>query len=183
MVPNLPLSRIQPKDPGWTGASSAVWGRASGQMGNAKALRQKKLSELKHSLGRRAQRGDPCQSGYGVENVFAMLWEAIRGFPAEGCGIRLALTVWKLNCEEGIVVERAKADRAEGTLLVAWAMGESRGDRVGKETAACSSILAGKSHGQRGMVGDSPRAHRRVGHDLATKQQRGDRDGQTGDWI
>ena len=38
-----------------------------------KALRQEKLSELNHSFGRRAQRGGPCQSGYGVESVFAML--------------------------------------------------------------------------------------------------------------
>ena len=39
-----------------------------------KALRQEKLSELNHSFGSGLnQRGGPCQSGYGVESVFAML--------------------------------------------------------------------------------------------------------------
>lgn len=30
------------------------------------------------------------------------------GFQAGGCGIRLAFTVWKLSCEEGIVVEQGQ---------------------------------------------------------------------------
>ena len=37
--------------------------------------------------------------------------------------------------------------------------------------ATHSSILAWKSHGQRSLVGNSPWGHKRVGHDLATKQQ------------
>ena len=37
--------------------------------------------------------------------------------------------------------------------------------------ATCSSILAGKSHGQRSLVGYSPCGRIRVRHDLATKQQ------------
>ena len=32
-------------------------------------------------------------------------------------------------------------------------------------------FLPGKSHGQRSLVGYSPQGHKRVGHDLATKQQ------------
>ena len=37
--------------------------------------------------------------------------------------------------------------------------------------ATHSSILAGKSHGQRSLAGYSPWGCKRVGHDLATKQQ------------
>ena len=37
--------------------------------------------------------------------------------------------------------------------------------------AAHFSMLAGKSHGQRSRVGYSPWGHKRVGYDLATKQQ------------
>ena len=37
--------------------------------------------------------------------------------------------------------------------------------------ATHSSILPGKSHGQRRLAGYSPWYHRRVGHSLATKQQ------------
>ena len=40
-----------------------------------------------------------------------------------------------------------------------------------KEMATHSSILAGNSHGQRNLVGYSPRGHRRVGYDLMTKEQ------------
>jgi len=32
-------------------------------------------------------------------------------------------------------------------------------------------FLPGKSHGQRTLVGYNPWGHKRVGHDLATKQQ------------
>ena len=37
--------------------------------------------------------------------------------------------------------------------------------------ATHSSILAWKTHGQRSLLGYSPWGHKRVGHDLATKQQ------------
>ena len=43
-------------------------------------------------------------------------------------------------------------------------------DPMEKEMATHSSILPGESHGQRSLVGYSPRGCR-VGHDLATKQQ------------
>ena len=33
-------------------------------------------------------------------------------------------------------------------------------------------LLSGESHGQRSLAGYSPWGHKRVGHDLATKQQR-----------
>ena len=46
-----------------------------------------------------------------------------------------------------------------------------REDPLKKEMATHSSILAGKSHGQRSLVGYSPWGHRRAGHDLASKQQ------------
>ena len=32
-------------------------------------------------------------------------------------------------------------------------------------------FLPGKAHGQRSLVGSSPWGHKRVGHDLATKQE------------
>ena len=38
-----------------------------------------------------------------------------------------------------------------------------------KEMATYSSILAGKSHGQRSLVGYSPWGHKRVRHDFATE--------------
>ena len=44
-------------------------------------------------------------------------------------------------------------------------------DPLEKELATHSSILAGKSHGQRSLVGYSPWGHRRVGHGLPSKQQ------------
>ena len=40
-----------------------------------------------------------------------------------------------------------------------------------KEMATHSSILAGKSHGQRSLVRYSPWGHRRAGHNLPSKQQ------------
>ena len=43
-------------------------------------------------------------------------------------------------------------------------------DPLEEEMATHSSILPGESHGQRSLVGYSPRGCR-VGHDLATKQQ------------
>ena len=44
-------------------------------------------------------------------------------------------------------------------------------DTLEEEMATHSSILAWKSHGQRSLVGYSPWGHKRVGHDLAMKQQ------------
>ena len=43
-------------------------------------------------------------------------------------------------------------------------------DPLKKEMATHSSTLAGKSHGQRSLVGYSPWGRKRVGHNLATKQ-------------
>ena len=45
-----------------------------------------------------------------------------------------------------------------------------REDPLEKEMATQSSILHGKSCGQRSLVGYSPWGHKRVGHDLVTKQ-------------
>ena len=42
-------------------------------------------------------------------------------------------------------------------------------DPLVEEMATHSSILAGKFHAQRSLVGYSPWGHERVGHDLATK--------------
>ena len=44
-------------------------------------------------------------------------------------------------------------------------------DTLEKEMATHSSILAGKSHGQRNLVSYDPWVCKRIGHDLATKQQ------------
>ena len=44
-------------------------------------------------------------------------------------------------------------------------------DALEEEMAAHSSILAGKFHGQRSLVGDSPWGCKRVEHDSVTKQQ------------
>ena len=44
-------------------------------------------------------------------------------------------------------------------------------DPLEKGMATHSSILAGKSHPQRSLAGYSPWIHKRVGHNLATKQQ------------
>ena len=44
------------------------------------------------------------------------------------------------------------------------------GDPLEKEVAAHSSILAAKSHGQRGLVGYSPWGQKRVSYDLVIKQ-------------
>ena len=43
-------------------------------------------------------------------------------------------------------------------------------DPLEEETATHSSILAGKSHGQRNLAGYSQWECKRVGHDLVTKQ-------------
>ena len=44
-------------------------------------------------------------------------------------------------------------------------------DPLGQEMATHSEFLPGKSHGQRSLEGYSPWGHKRVGHDLVTKQQ------------
>ena len=44
-------------------------------------------------------------------------------------------------------------------------------DPLEKEMTTHSSILPGKSHGQRSLVGYSPWDHERVRYDLATEQQ------------
>ena len=45
------------------------------------------------------------------------------------------------------------------------------GRSPGEEMATHSSILPGKFHGQRSLVGYLPWAHRELRHNLATKQQ------------
>ena len=44
-------------------------------------------------------------------------------------------------------------------------------DPLEKKLATHSSILPGKSHGQKILEGYSPGDHKKVGHDLVTKQQ------------
>ena len=44
-----------------------------------------------------------------------------------------------------------------------------REDSVKKEVATHSSVLLGKSHGQRSLAGYIPWGHKRVGHYLVTK--------------
>ena len=46
-----------------------------------------------------------------------------------------------------------------------------REDPLEKEMATHSNIFAGKSHGQRSLVGYSPWGCKRVRHDLVTKQR------------
>ena len=46
-----------------------------------------------------------------------------------------------------------------------------REDPLEKEMAAHSSILAWEIHGQRSLEGSSPWGHKRVRHNLATKEQ------------
>ena len=51
-----------------------------------------------------------------------------------------------------------------------WVQPLSQEDPLEEEMATHSSILAWKIHGQRSLVGYSPRGLRAAGHDLATKQ-------------
>ena len=53
-----------------------------------------------------------------------------------------------------------------------WAHSLGPEDSLEKEMATHSNILAGKSNGHRSLAGYSPRGHKRVRHDLVTKQQR-----------
>ena len=48
-----------------------------------------------------------------------------------------------------------------------WVQSLGQEDPLEKEMATLSSILAGKFHGQRSLVGYSAWGHKRVGHDLA----------------
>ena len=50
-------------------------------------------------------------------------------------------------------------------------MHSSQENPLEKEMATHPSILAGKFHGQRSLVGYSPWCHKTVRHNLATKQQ------------
>ena len=50
-----------------------------------------------------------------------------------------------------------------------WSLGQE--DRLVKEMATSSSIFAGKSHGQRSLVGYSSWGCKRFGHNLVTKWQ------------
>ena len=52
-----------------------------------------------------------------------------------------------------------------------WVRSLGQEDLLEKKMAPHSSILAGKSHGQRSLVGYSPWGHKRVGYALASKQQ------------
>ena len=52
-----------------------------------------------------------------------------------------------------------------------WVRSLGREDSLEKETAVTPVFLPGTSHGQRGLVGYSPWGCKRVGHNLATKQQ------------
>ena len=65
----------------------------------------------------------------------------------------------------GLVVSNLPANEGDVGLIP----GSGRSPK--KEMATHSSILAGKSHGQRSLVGYSPWGHKRVSHNLATEQQ------------
>ena len=52
-----------------------------------------------------------------------------------------------------------------------WAQSLGQEDPLEKEMATHSSILARPPHGQRNLVGYSPRGHKRVTYDLVTKRQ------------
>ena len=52
-----------------------------------------------------------------------------------------------------------------------WVQSLGQGDLLEKQTATHSSILPEKSREQRSLVGFSPWGHKRVRHNLATKQQ------------
>ena len=52
-----------------------------------------------------------------------------------------------------------------------WVQSLGQEDSLEKEMATHSNILAGKSKGHRSLTGYGPRGHKRVRHDLVTKQQ------------
>ena len=51
----------------------------------------------------------------------------------------------------------------------AWSLGQE--DPLEEEMASHSSVLPWKTHGQRSLAGYSPWSHKRIRHNLATKQQ------------
>ena len=53
-----------------------------------------------------------------------------------------------------------------------WVRSLGQKDPLEKEISTHSSILAGKSHGQRSLACYSPRGCKRVGHNLVSKQQK-----------
>ena len=63
----------------------------------------------------------------------------------------------------GLVVSNLPANEGDVGLIP----GSGRSPK--KEMATHSSILAGKSHGQRSLMGYSPWGRKRVRHDLVTK--------------
>ena len=56
---------------------------------------------------------------------------------------------------------------AEGGVSIPW-LERSPGEENGNPTPV---LFSGKSHGQRSLMGYSPWGHKRVGHNLVTKQQ------------
>ena len=52
-----------------------------------------------------------------------------------------------------------------------WVRSLGQEDPLEKEMATHSVFLPGKSHGQRSLTGCNPWGHKRVAHNLATKQQ------------
>ena len=67
-----------------------------------------------------------------------------RGLWDQACIYSLKAQLWRGDCGR----TRAKADRPEGELSVAWAISESHGDRVGKEMAATPTSLLGNPTGR-----------------------------------
>ena len=66
---------------------------------------------------------------------------------------------------KGSVIKNLPAKQETRVQSLGWE------DLLEKEMATHSSIFAEKSHGQRSLVGYSPWDCKRVGHNLATKQQ------------
>ena len=64
----------------------------------------------------------------------------------------------------GSVVKNLPANVEDAGLI----SGSGRSPRKWQPTPV---FLPGNSHGQRSLAGYSPRVYKRVGHDLATKQQ------------
>ena len=68
----------------------------------------------------------------------------------------------------GTVVKNLPANQESQEMWVQSLGQEGPLEEAWKPTAV---LLPGKSHGQRSLVGYSPRGHKRVGHDLVTKYQ------------
>ena len=84
------------------------------------------------------------------------------------CLLNALLFKWKyLNTggfPGGSVVKNTPANTGDMSLIL------DREDPLEKETVTHSSILPGKSYGQRSLVGYSPWGQKRVGHELAAKE-------------